>query len=76
MPEVFLKAFLMGQNLGRRVDRFVIADFVRVNQYRPRANVVARLNINGGKEYGLAGQHQILLLRLAGTVLDLIHGKK
>ena len=54
----------------------MIADFDRMNRCRPRANVVARINIHGRKRYGLTGHHQILLLRLAGTVLDLIHGKK
>lgn len=42
MPEVFLKALSVAQNLGYHVDNFTTANFDMIQHYRPTQNVVRR----------------------------------
>jgi len=70
MPEVFLKALSVAQNLGHHVDHFTTANLDMIQHYRPTQNVVRRPT-KGTTGYTLIGHHEINLPLLAAAVLDL-----
>jgi hypothetical protein len=70
LPEVFLKALSIAQNLGHHVDRFVTVDMDMKQHYRPLQNVVKRPTAGDSRGYTLTGHHEIMLPLLAATVLD------
>ena len=70
MPEVFLKALSIAQNLGHHVDRFTTANFDMNQHYRPMLNVVKRPTSGGGEGYNIIGHHEINIPLLAAAVLD------
>ncbi len=70
LPEVFLKALSIAQNLGHRVDNFSTANFDMTQHYRPLQNVVKRPTSGGGKGYTLTGHHEINIPLFALAVLD------
>jgi hypothetical protein len=70
MPEVFLKALSIAQNLGYHVDGFTTANFDMNQHYRPMTNVVRRPTSDSGKGYSITGHHEINLPLLAAAVLD------
>ncbi len=70
MPEVFLKALSIAQNLGHHVDNFTTANFDMNQHYRPLQNVVKRPTSGSGKGYSIIGHHEINLPLLAAAVLD------
>jgi deoxyhypusine synthase len=70
LPEVFLKALSIAQNLGYHVDRFVTVDMDMKQHYRPLQNVVKRPTAGESRGYTLTGHHEIMLPLLAATVLD------
>lgn len=70
LPEVFLKALSIAQNLGYHVDRFVTVDMDMKQHYRPLQNVVRRPTSGKSHGYTLTGHHEIMLPLLAATVLD------
>ena len=72
MPEVFLKALSVAQNLGHHVDNFTTANFDMIQHYRPTQNVVRRPT-KGTTGYTLIGHHEINLPLLAAAVLDMKH---
>ncbi|MCP4184092.1 MAG: hypothetical protein GY761_12370, partial [Hyphomicrobiales bacterium] len=49
LPEVFLKALSIAQNLGHQVDNFTTANFDMIQHYRPLQNVVKRPTSGGGR---------------------------
>lgn len=67
LPEVFLKAFSIAQNLGHNVEKFTTANFDMVQHYRPRQNVLNRPN---GNSYSITGHHEIMIPLLAHAVLE------
>jgi hypothetical protein len=67
MPEVFLKALSLAQNLGN-LGSFTTADFDMISQYRPATNVVKRPSRVGGAGYSFRGHHEIMIPLLAGLV--------
>jgi hypothetical protein len=73
MPEVFLKALSIAQNLGHHVDRFTTANFDMNQHYRPMLNVVKRPTSGGGDGYNIIGHHEINIPLLAAAVLDKKH---
>lgn len=81
LPEVFLKALSIAQNLGHRVDDFTTANFDMIQHYRPLTNVVKRPTSGSGRGYSITGHHEINIPLLAMAVLDRLrsneeaHGK-
>jgi hypothetical protein len=72
LPEVFLKALSIAQNLGHRVDNFTTANFDMQQHYRPLQNVVKRPTSGKSRGYSITGHHEIILPLLAAGVLDKI----
>ena len=70
LPEVFLKALSIAQNLGHHVDRFITVDMDMKQHYRPLQNVVKRPTAGDSRGYTLTGHHEIMLPLLAAIVLD------
>lgn len=70
MPEVFLKALSIAQNLGYRVDDFTTVNFDMVQHYRPLQNVVKRPTSSKGKGYAITGHHEINIPLLAAVLID------
>ena len=72
LPEVFLKALSIAQNLGHHVDNFTTANFDMQQQYRPLQNVVKRPTSGSGRGYSITGHHEIMIPLLAAGILDRI----
>jgi len=70
LPEVFLKALSIAQNLGCRVENFSTANFDMIQHYRPLQNVVKRPTSAGGKGYTITGHHEINIPLFAAAVLE------
>ncbi|MSM41263.1 MAG: hypothetical protein GJT30_16725 [Geobacter sp.] len=76
LPEVFLKALSIAQNLGHHVDHFTTANFDMQQHYRPLQNVVKRPTAGKSMGYTITGHHEIMLPLLAAGVLDRVIGRK
>jgi len=74
LPEVFLKALSVAQNLGHHVDDFTTANFDMLQHYRPLQNVVKRPTSGNGRGYSITGHHEINIPLLALAILDRIGG--
>lgn len=72
LPEVFLKALSIAQNLGHQVDHFTTANFDMTQHYRPLQNVVKRPTSGESRGYTVTGHHEIMLPLLAAGILDKI----
>lgn len=70
LPEVFLKALSIAQNLGHHVDHFSTANFDMQQHYRPLQNVVKRPTSGKGRGYTVTGHHEIMIPLLAAGILD------
>jgi hypothetical protein len=70
LPEVFLKAFTVAQNLGANLRDFTTVNMDMMTHYRPGENVVRRPPTAGGKGYTLIGRHEIMLPLLAQAIVD------
>ncbi len=68
LPEVFLKALSVVQNLGHHVSNFSTANFDMIQHYRPLLNVVKRPTSGGGKGFSITGHHEINIPLLAALV--------
>lgn len=75
LPEVFLKALSIAQNLGHQVDHFTTANFDMVQHYRPLQNVVKRPTSGSSRGYTVTGHHEIMLPLLAAGIMDKISSK-
>ncbi|WP_429884963.1 hypothetical protein [Geoalkalibacter halelectricus] len=76
LPEVFLKALSIAQNLGHHVDVFTTANFDMIQHYRPLTNVVKRPTSGHGRGYTLTGHHEINIPLLAAAVLDQLQDRE
>ena len=76
LPEVFLKALSIAQNLGHRVDNFSTANFDMIQHYRPLQNVVKRPTSGLGRGYTITGHHEINIPLLAHAVLDAVRDEE
>lgn len=74
LPEVFLKAFTIAQNLGAGLRDFTTVNLDMLAHYRPTVNVVQRPPSVGGRGYTLAGRHEILIPLLAFAVVEALGG--
>ncbi len=72
LPEVFLKALSIAQNLGHHVDNFTTVNMDMQQHYRPLQNVVKRPTAGTSMGYTITGHHEIMLPLLAAGVLDRI----
>ncbi|MBI1921533.1 MAG: hypothetical protein HYS23_10705 [Geobacter sp.] len=72
LPEVFLKALSIAQNLGHHVDSFTTANFDMMQHYRPLQNVVKRPTSGQSRGYTVTGHHEIMIPLLAAGILDKI----
>jgi rfaE bifunctional protein nucleotidyltransferase chain/domain len=70
MPEVFLKAFTVAQNLGADLRNYTTVTIDMTAQYRAGENVVRRPAGVAGKGYTLLGRHEFLLPLLAQAVVE------
>jgi hypothetical protein len=73
LPEVFLKALSVAQNLGSHIDRFTTANFDMQQHYRPLQNVVKRPTSGASRGYTVTGHHEIMIPLLAAGILDRLH---
>lgn len=74
LPEVFLKAFTIAQNLGAGLHDFTTVNIDMLAHYRPTVNVVQRPAAVGGRGYTLTGRHELLIPLLAFAVVDALGG--
>ena len=72
LPEVFLKALSIAQNLGHHVDHFTTANFDMQQHYRPLQNVVKRPTSGKSRGYTVTGHHEVMVPLLAAGILDRI----
>jgi len=70
LPEVFLKAFTIAQNLGAALHDFVTVNMDMTAHYRPSENVVRRPSPLGKAGYTLLGRHEIMLPLLAFAIVE------
>jgi len=70
MPEVFLKALSIAQNLGHHVADFTTANFDMTQHYRPTQNVVKRPTSGSGRGVHITGHHEINIPLLAQLILE------
>jgi deoxyhypusine synthase len=70
MPEVFLKALSIAQNMGFHVDHFTTANFDMTQHYRPLQNVVKRPTAGDSRGMTVTGHHEIMIPLLAAGILD------
>jgi hypothetical protein len=76
LPEVFLKALSIAQNLGHHVDNFTTVNMDMQQHYRPLQNVVKRPTAGKSMGYTITGHHEIMLPLLAAGVLDKVQGSR
>jgi rfaE bifunctional protein nucleotidyltransferase chain/domain len=69
LPEVFLKALTIAQNLGAHLHDFVTVNMDMLQHYRPGENVVRRPATLGRAGYTLIGRHEIMVPLLAQAVV-------
>lgn len=72
IPEVFLKALSISQNMGFHVDHFTTVNFDMQQHYRPLQNVVKRPTTGDSRGLAITGHHEIMIPLLAAGVLDKI----
>ena len=70
LPEVFLKALSIAQNLGSKVDDFVTANFDMQQHYRPLQNVINRPTSGTGRGFQVTGHHEINIPLFAQALLE------
>lgn len=70
LPEVFLKAFTVAQNLGAELHDFVTVNMDMTAHYRPSENVVRRPAHLGKAGYTLLGRHELMLPLLAHAIVE------
>lgn len=70
LPEAFLKAFTIAQNLGADLKDFVTVNMDMNVHYRATENVVRRPPTVGGRGYTLVGRHEIMVPLLAQAVVE------
>jgi hypothetical protein len=71
MPEVFLKALSIAQNMGFHVDHFTTANFDMTQHYRPLQNVVKRPTAGDSRGLTITGHHEIMIPLLAAALVEL-----
>jgi hypothetical protein len=70
LPEVFLKAFTVAQNVGADLHDFTTVNMDMIAHYRSGENVVRRPPTVGGVGFNLIGRHEIMLPLLAQAIVE------
>lgn len=70
LPEVFLKAFTVAQNLGADLHDITTVNMDMIAHYRSGENVVRRPAGVAGKGYTLIGRHELMIPLLAQAVVE------
>jgi hypothetical protein len=68
LPETFLKALSVAENLGHDVTGFATANLDMIRHYRTDENVLRRPTQGKGRAFALTGQHEILVPLLAAAI--------
>jgi len=76
LPEVFVKAMTVANNLNKTPSRdFTTANFDHLSEYRPLMNVVRRGSMDGGEGYEIIGRMEIMLPLLCRILTAKIRGE-
>jgi len=70
LPEVFLKAFTVAQNLGAQLTGYTTVNMDMIAHYRSGENVVRRPASVAGQGFNLIGRHEILIPLLAQALVE------
>jgi hypothetical protein len=70
LPEVFLKAFTVAQNLGANLQGYTTVNLDMIQHYRSGENVVRRPASVAGRGFNLIGRHEIMVPLLAQALVD------
>ena len=70
LPEVFLKALALAQNLGHNLDPFTTLNMDFLSHYRPEQNVIRRPALLGARSFSLIGHHEIMIPLLAAALIE------
>lgn len=68
LPEVFLKALSVAENLSGPIADLTTANLDMIRHYRTEENVLRRPSSAGGRFFSLVGHHEILVPLLAAAV--------
>ena len=68
LPEVFLKALSIAENLGHDVRGFATANLDMIRHYRTDENVLRRPTLGKGISFALTGHHEINVPLLAAAI--------
>jgi deoxyhypusine synthase len=68
LPEVFLKALSIAENLGNELSGFATANLDMIRHYRTDENVLRRPTLGKGRSFSLTGHHEINVPLLAAAV--------
>jgi len=68
LPEVFLKAMSIAENLGFELSGFVTANLDMIRHYRTDENVLRRPTVAKGRSFSLTGHHELNVPLLAAAV--------
>ncbi|MEN6521663.1 MAG: hypothetical protein ABFD46_11015 [Armatimonadota bacterium] len=70
LPEVALKSFAMGTNVGCNLDKVFAVNLDFIRQYRSEEQIVRRVRTLGGRSVSLVGHHEIMLPLIAAAVIE------
>jgi hypothetical protein len=70
LPEVFLKAFTVAQNLGANLHDYTTVNLDMISHYRSGENVVRRPAAVAGKGYSIIGRHELMIPLLAQALVE------
>ncbi len=76
LPEVFLKAVSLAQNVGATVEGFTAVNMDFIRHYRPQTNVVGRPTAKTGKGITLVGHHEIMVPLVCAGIIDGLEARK
>jgi len=69
LPEVFLKALSVAENLGHDISGFATANLDMIRHYRTDENVLRRPTLGKGRSFALTGHHEINVPLLAAAIV-------
>jgi hypothetical protein len=69
LPEVFLEAMSVAENLGARLSGFATANLDMIRHYRTDESVLRRPTVARGRSFSLIGHHELNVPLLAAAVL-------
>ena len=72
LPEVFLKAFTVAQNLEAKLHDITTVNIDMISHYRSGENVVRRPASVAGKGYSLIGRHEFMIPLLAQAIVEML----